>query len=48
MNTKSEKLKRPRGRPIKNQIEVIPDTAPNIARAIFRTADKKIKSKEPK
>jgi len=48
MDMKSEKPKRSRGRPVKNEIEMIPDTAPNIARAIFRTADKKIKPREPK
>ena len=42
MDKKSDKPKLPRGRPIKNEIEMIPDTAPNIARAIFRDADKKI------
>ena len=40
--------KRSRGRPVKNEIEMIPDTAPNIARAIFRSADEKIKPKNTK
>jgi len=41
METRPEK-KWPCGRPIKNEIEPMPDTAENIAKAIFRTADKKI------
>jgi len=43
METRPDKKdKRPRGRPVKNQIEPIPDTAENIAKAIFSSADKKI------
>jgi len=34
-----------RGRPIKNKTDRIPDTADNIARAIFRGADKKLLEK---
>jgi len=45
MTDKKKQDKRSRGRPVKNQIEQIPDTAPNIARALFRGADKKIKPK---
>ena len=48
METRPEKKKRPRGRPIKNEIEPIPDTAENIAKAIFRDADKKIVFNEQK
>ena len=48
METGPEKKKRPRGRPIKNEIEPIPDTAENIAKAIFRDADKKIVFNEQK
>ena len=43
MTDKKKTESRSRGRPVKNQIEPIPDTAPNIARAIFHGADKKIK-----
>lgn len=43
METKPEKKdKRPRGRPVTNQVEQIPDTAQGIAKALFRAADKKI------
>ena len=42
METNPEKKKRPRGRPIKNEIELIPDSPENIAKAIFFAADKKI------
>ena len=42
METKPKQDKRPRGRPLKNQIEQIPDSPQDIARAIFRSADKKI------
>ena len=42
METRPEKKKRPRGRPIKNEIELIPDSPENIAKAIFRDADKRI------
>jgi len=42
METRPEKDKRGRGRPVKRVIEPIPDTAENIAKAIFRDADKKI------
>ena len=31
----------PRGRPIKNKVDPIPASAEQIARAIFRAADKK-------
>ncbi len=43
METKPEKKdRRPRGRPVKNQVEPINATAPDIAKALFRAADKKI------
>lgn len=44
METRPEKKKdkRPRGRPIKNQIETLPDSAEDIAKAIFKDADKNI------
>lgn len=41
METRPED-KKARGRPIKNEIEPIPDTAKNIAKAIFKDADKRI------
>jgi hypothetical protein len=44
METKPEKkYRRPRGRPFKNQIQQIPDSPQDIARGIFRGADKKVK-----
>ena len=43
METKPDKDgKRSRGRPVKNEIEQIPETAQGIAKALFRAADKKI------
>ncbi len=42
METRPEKDKRKRGRPVKNEIEPIPDTAENIAKAMFKDADRKI------
>ena len=38
----TNKEKRPRGRPIKNEIKPIPEPAESIAKAIFFAADKKI------
>jgi hypothetical protein len=35
--------KQPRGRPIANKVEQIPATAEDIAKAIFRAADKETK-----
>lgn len=40
MTDKDEKTKR--GRPVKNKIKPIPDTAETIARAIFHAADKEL------
>ena len=49
METRPDKDKRARGRPVTNKVEPIPDTAENIAKAIFRDADKRIKfNKETK
>ncbi len=42
METRPEKDKRKRGRPVKNEVEMIPDTAQDIAQAIFKDADRKI------
>jgi hypothetical protein len=42
METRPEKDKRKRGRPVKNEIEPIPDTAQDIAKAMFKDADRKI------
>ena len=42
METRPEKDKRKRGRPVKNEIEPIPDTAKDIAKAMFKEADRKI------
>ena len=39
----TDKEKKPRGRPVKNEINTIPAPAEKIAKAIFRTRDKKIK-----
>jgi hypothetical protein len=38
----SDKEKKPRGRPVKNEIKPIPAPAEKIAKAIFHAADKKI------
>ena len=46
METRPEKDKRPRGRPVKNEVEPIPDTAKEIAKAIFKDADRKIQFNE--
>jgi len=44
METKPKKKdRRPRGRPVTNQVDQIPAEAPDIAKALFRAADKKIK-----
>ena len=40
----SDKEKKPRGRPLKNEVKPIPATAEKIAQTIFFAADKKIKS----
>lgn len=50
METRPEKKKdkRPRGRPIKNEIEQIPDSPQDIAQALFRDAEKRIKFNEQK
>jgi len=43
MTDKTEKTeKKPRGRPVKNEIEPIPAPAEQIAKAIFFAADKKM------
>ena len=44
----TEKPPVPRGRPITNKIEPIPAPAEDIAKAIFRAADKKLKPPKPK
>jgi hypothetical protein len=44
----TEKAPAPRGRPITNKIERIPAPPEDIAKAIFRAADKKIKPAKPK
>jgi hypothetical protein len=36
----TEKLKTARGRPVTNQIDALPGTPEEIAKAIFRAADK--------
>lgn len=38
----SDKEKKPRGRPVKNEVKTIPATAEKIAQTIFFAADKKI------
>jgi len=38
----TEKEKKPRGRPVKNEIKPIPAPAEKIAQTIFFAADKKI------
>ena len=43
---KGEQTKRPRGRPVKNIIEPIDATPEEIARAIFRDADRKLEEKK--
>ena len=45
MTDKKNTEGRSRGRPVKNEIEQIPASAQNIARSIFKAADKKIKPK---
>ncbi len=42
METRPEKDKRKRGRPVKNEVKPIPDTAQNIVKAMFKDADRKI------
>lgn len=46
----TEKTATPKGRPIKNKMDQIPALPENIARAMFKAADKKIKKikKQPK
>lgn len=39
----TEKNPAPRGRPVTNKIEPIPATPEEIAKAIFKAADKKVK-----
>ena len=43
----TDKPAAPRGRPITNKMEPIPATAQEIAKAMFKAADKKI-DKQPK
>ena len=38
----SDEKKKPRGRPVKNEIKTIPATAEKIAQTIFFAANKKI------
>lgn len=45
MPKKKEETKRLRGRPVKNVIEPIDATPEEIARAIFRDADRKLAQK---
>lgn len=40
--------KRPRGRPTTNKLDQIPASPEDIAKAIFRSADKKVKKPKPK
>ncbi|HVR90658.1 MAG TPA: hypothetical protein VHG29_06155 [Novosphingobium sp.] len=40
--------KQPRGRPTVNKMEQIPAPPEDIAKAIFRAADKKVKKPKPK
>ena len=42
---KTEEKKRPRGRPVKNVIEPIDASPEEIARAIFRDADRKLEAR---
>ena len=42
----SDDKKKPRGRPIKNEVKTIPAPAERIAKAIFHAADKRYLSKE--
>lgn len=44
----TEKPTAPRGRPVTNKVEQIPASPEDIAKAIFRAADKKIKAAKPK
>lgn len=44
----TEKTPTPRGRPVTNKIEQIPAPPEDIAKAIFRAADKKAKPAKPK
>jgi hypothetical protein len=44
----TEKTPAPRGRPITNKIERIPAPPEDIAKAIFRAGDKRLKPKKPK
>lgn len=44
----SEKTTVARGRPVTNQIDPIPASPEDVAKAIFRAADKKIKRPKPK
>jgi hypothetical protein len=44
----SEKTNTARGRPVTNQIDPIPASPEEVAKAIFRAADKKIKRPKPK
>lgn len=43
----TDKSENPRGRPITNKVDQISATPEEIAKAIFRAADKKAKSAEP-
>jgi len=43
----TSKLAAPRGRPITNKIEPIPASPKEIAKAIFRAADKKVAKEKP-
>ena len=44
----TQKPPAPRGRPIINKIDPLPASPEEIAKALFRVADKKIKKPKPK
>lgn len=44
----TDKPANPRGRPITNQVERIPALPEDIAKAMFRAADRKLKKTKPK
>ncbi len=44
----SDKLPVQKGRPVTNKIDQIPASPEDIAKAIFRSANKKIKKPKPK
>lgn len=46
MTKKKDQAKKPRGRPVKNVIEPINATLEEIARVIFRDADRKLEARK--